>query len=116
MLQTIEAKLKEVVEPVFYGSADDVGNAALWNYIVFFRANTKRSETNKGWSDYYTVALVHEDWVPLDLVEKVVEKLEAIPGMHMAKSDIDYNYTRKPSTNAVVEIASIPFVHARKKV
>lgn len=116
MLQTIEAKLKEVLEPVFYGSADDVGNSALWDYIVFFRDKTSRSGTNKGYSDYYTIAIVHENWIPVDVVEKVVEKLESIPGMRMASGDIQYNYTRKPSTSGVVEIATISFVHAQKKV
>lgn len=116
MLQQIEAALKEVLEPVFYGSADDVGNAALWNYIVFLRDRATRSETNKGYSDYYTVAIVHENWVPVELIDAVIDKLEAISGVRMAKSEIEFNYTRKPTNNAVVEVATIPFVHARKKV
>lgn len=116
MLQTIEAKLKEVIETVYYGSADPVDNNALWRYIVFFRDRTSRSANNKGYSDYYTVGIVDENYVSVDDVEKVVEKMESIPGVRMASTDIDFNYARKPGTNAVVEIASISFVHARKKV
>lgn len=116
MLEKIEAALKEVLEPVFYGSADDVGNAALWNYIVFFRDRTSRSGTNKGYSNYYTVGIVCENYVPDEMIEATISKLETLPGVRMAASDIDFNYTRKPGTNAVVEVASISFVHALKKV
>lgn len=116
MLEKIEAALQEVLEPVFYGSADDVGNAALWNYIVFFRDRTSRSATNKGYSNYYTVGIVHENYVPDEMIEAVISKVEALPGVRMATGDIDFNYTRKPGTNAVIEVASIPFVHALKKV
>ena len=115
MLQAIEAALREVQEPVFYGSADDVGNSALWNYIVFFRDTTTRSDTNTSYTDRYTVALIHENWVPNELIDAVIEKMEAIKGMRMAKADVDFEYTRKPSTNAVIEVAVIPFIHTRKK-
>lgn len=116
MLQTIEAKLKEVMEPVYYGSADAVDNNVLWRYIVFFRDRTSRNQNNKGYSDYYTVGIVDENYVSVDDVEKVVEKMESISGVRMASTDIDFNYTRKPGTNAVVEVASLSFVHSRKKV
>lgn len=116
MLQTIERALKEVSDLVFYGSADDVGNNALWNYIVFFRERTSRSATNKGFSDYYRVGIVHENWVPDEMIDAAIEKLENIPGMRMATGDVEFNYTTKPSTNAVVEVASISFVRPRKRV
>lgn len=116
MLQTIEAVLKEVCEPVFYGTANDVSNAALWNYIVFFRDRTARSATNKGFSDYFRVGIVHENWVPAELIDAVIEKMGQIPGMRLAESDIDFDYTVKPSTSAVVEVASLLFVCPRKRV
>lgn len=116
MLEQIESALKGVLEPVFYGSAGDVSNSELWNYIVFFRDTTNRSESNLSYSDYYTVAIVHENWVPNEMIEAVISKMEALKGMRLAKADIDFEYSRKPSTNAVIEIAAIPFVHSRKKV
>lgn len=116
MLEQFEAKLREVADLVFYGSADDVGNAALWNYIVFFRDKTARSQNNTSYTDYYTVAIVHENWVPDDMIESVVTKLETLPGVRLANSDIDFNYFRKPSTNAVLEIASLSFCRGRKRV
>lgn len=116
MLKTIETKLYEVADKVYYGSADAEDNIQLWNYIVFLRDTISRTENNTGYSDYYTVAIVHENWVPQDMIDSVIENMEAIKGMRLAKADIDFNYTRKPGTNAVIEIASIPFVHSRKKV
>ncbi len=116
MLQAIETALKEVMEPVFYGSADDVSNSALWNYIVFFRDRRARNQNNTGVTDYFTVGIVHENWVPDEMLEAVIEKLEALPGIRIANTDVDFNYTRKPGTNAVIEIATLTFSRARKRV
>lgn len=117
LLKTIEAKLQEVLEPVCYGAADDSKtNTPMWKYIVFFRDRTSRSATNKGWTDYYTVAIIYENWMPVEIVEKVVEKMESISGVRLASDNIEYRYTRKPNTNAVVEVATLTFSHARKKV
>lgn len=116
MLQAIETTLREVLEPVFYGSADDVSNSALWNYIVFFRDRRSQNQNHTSITDYYTVGIVHENWVPDEMIEKVIEKLEALPGIRIAGTDVDFNYTRKPGTNAVVEIATLTFSRARKRV
>lgn len=116
MLEQLETKLREVADLVFYGSADDVENAALWNYIVFFRDRIARNPNNTGYTDYYTVAIVHENWVPDEMIEVVISKLESLPGVRLANSDIGFDYSRKPSTNAVVEIATLTFSRARKRV
>ena len=116
MLEQFESKLREVADLVFYGSADDVGNAALWNYIVFFRDRIARSPNNIGYTDYYTVAIVHENWVPNEMIEEVIAKVEALPGVRLASSDINFDYSRKPSTNAVIEIATLAFSCSRKRV
>lgn len=116
MLQAIESALREVQEPVFYGSADDVGNASLWNYIVFFRDRRARNQNNTGYTDYFTVAIIHENWVPDEMLDAVIEKLEALPGVRLANSDAAFDYTRKPGTNAVIEIATLTFSRVRKRV
>ena len=116
MLEAIESKLREVADLVFYGSADDVANNALWNYIVFFRDSLRRGANNTTLTDYFTVGVVHENWVPDEMIESVIEKMESLPGMRLANTDIEFNYSRKPSTNAVIEIASIKFSRARKRV
>lgn len=117
MLKLIESKLQEVLNPVYYGVArDDEENITLWNYIVFWRDNTKRSTNNTSFTDYYTVAIVHEDWVPHELIEQIISNLEGIPGMKLSNSEIGYNYSRKPSTKAVIEIATLTFSCPRKRV
>lgn len=117
MLKQIEEKLQEVMPTVYYGSANDDEEAVtLWNYIVFWRGRTTRNQNNTGFTDYYTVAIVHEDWVPDELIEATITKIESLPGVRLASSDIDFNYTKKPSTNAVIEIATLTFSRARKRV
>ena len=116
MLQAIETTLREMQKPVFYGSADDVGNAALWNYIVFFRDRKVRNQNNTGYTDYFTVAIIHENWVPDEMIEAVIAKIEAMPGFRLANADVSFEYTRKPGTNAVIEVASLTFTHVRKRV
>ena len=116
MLETIESALKEILERVYYGSAEEISNSSLWNYIVFFRERRARNQNNTGVTDYFTVAIVHENWVPDETLEAVIAKLEAIPGIRLANTDVDFNYTRKPGTNAVIEIATLTFSRARKRV
>lgn len=116
LLQQIEAKLREVSDLVFYGSADDEDNISLWNYVVFFRDTIRRNPNNTGFSDYYIVAIVHENWVPQEMIDNAIERLETLPGLRLAQSDIEFDYSRKPGTKAVVEAALIPFVRSRKKV
>lgn len=116
MLETFESKLKEFGLPVFYGIADPVEDGALWDYIVFSRDHTSRSQNNRGYSDYLQVALVHENYIPVGFVEEIVDKLESIPGVRLAQSDVQYIYTRKDSTNAIIELAVMVFVCPRKRV
>lgn len=114
-MQQIEAKLFEVADRVFYGSADDLENNALWNYIVFWRDSMKRSDNRTSFTDYYTVAVVQENWVTDELIESVISVMESLSGMRLANSEIDFNYSRKPGTNAVIEIATLTFCRPRKK-
>ena len=116
MLELIESKLQEVLNPVFYGTAGNVENIDLWNYIVFWRDSTKRSASNTSFTDYYTVAIIHENWVPDDLIEQIITNMESIRGVRLANSDVDFNYSRKPSTDAVIEIATLMFYCPRKRV
>lgn len=116
MLQAIETALREIQEPVFYGSADDVGNASLWNYIVFFRDRRARNQNNTGYTDYFTVAIIHENWVPDEMIDAVIVKLEALPSIRLANNDVSFDYTRKPGTNAVIEVATLTFSRVRKRV
>lgn len=116
MLKQIEEKLQAVLPTVYYGSANEDENIPIWNYIVFWRDSTKRSANNTSFTDYFTVAIVHEDWVPDEMIEQVIDSLESIPGMRLSNADVGFNYSRKPSTNAVIEIATMTFSRPRKRV
>lgn len=116
MLEQFETKLREVADLVFYGTADDIANNILWKYIVFWRSRTVRSQNNTGYTDYYSVAIVHENWIPDEMIGAVIETLEQLAGVRLASSDIEFDYTRKPSTDAVIEIATLTFSRARKRV
>lgn len=116
MLDAIKDKLLEIASPVFYGTADELKPTVLWNYIVFWRDRLARNENNTGYTDYYTVAVVQENWVPDDMISSVITAIENLPGMRLARNDISFEYTRKPSTDNVIEIALITFCKNRKQV
>lgn len=116
MLNAIEEKLQAFADKVFYGTADEVKPSELWNYIVFWRDRLARNEGNTGYTDYYNVAVVNENWVPDELISSVIEAMETLSGMRLARSDISFEYTRKPSTGQVIEIAIITFCKSRKRV
>ena len=50
------------------------------------------------------------------MIDAVIVKLEALPGMRLANTDASFDYTRKPGTNAVIEVATLTFSRARKRV
>lgn len=116
MLVEIKTALERLGFPVFYGVAEDVANNLPWTYIVFFRERISQNQNKTGFTDYYTVAIVHEDWIPDEAISDTIAALEALPGIRLASQDIDVNYTRKPGTNHVVEIATLSFSHSRKRV
>lgn len=116
MLELIESKLLEVLPTVYYSSVSEDEDITIWNYIVFRRANIKRSTNNTSFTDYYSVSIIHENWMPDELIEQVIVNMESIPGMRMANPEIALEGIRKPSTKAVVEIATMLFCRPRKRV
>lgn len=119
ILEDIEAKLKEIDPEVHYGMVtydEEAAKTKPWNYIVFNRKTMKASESKKSYSDYFEVAIVRENYIDDGLCEQVIDKMLEIAGMRLAGTDCQYNYTKKPSTNKVVELLTIEFVRARKVV
>lgn len=114
ILEDIQQKLEEVDPEIHYGMADAYENETLWNYIVFHRSIKKASSNKTGYSDYFTVHLVRENWIPEGLEEEVIKKMLEVKGMRLAGTDGTYDYTRKPNTDVVVEAFSIDFVLAKK--
>lgn len=124
MLDKIETKLNEIksyssvpMEAVAYGLLPNNEEPSRWNYIVFRRYRTRCDGTSRrDFNDYYTVSLVHEDYIPDGYVSYVIDKMKEIKGLKLADEDIPYDYTRKGGTDVIVEIATIVFTKASKGV
>lgn len=114
ILNEIQAKLKELDEHVFYGMVDNSMQKTLWNYIVFNRTNMKANPNKTGYTDYYTVHIIREEWIPEGFEIDVINKMLEINGMRLAGNDAVYSYVPKPNTNIVVEMLSIDFMKAKK--
>lgn len=115
MLEELNKALKEFasengLEKVFYGMASDRSNKMnKWNYIIL-----KRSRNAASGTIYYTITLVHEDYIPEGMEEKLVKSvLGKISGLRLS-GDIEYDYGLKNSTDLVMEAAFITFSKARK--
>ena len=114
ILDDINEKLLEVDTNVFYGAVDLNMRETVWDYIVFDRKLTKPSANQTSYSYYFSVHIVRENFIPEGLDLTVIKKMCEIPGMKLAGNDMTYDYTTKPSTNAVVEMLSIDFVRPVK--
>lgn len=116
LLEDIQSKLKEIDSNVFYGMADEEKITAEWNYIVFMRKALSINDMKQGYSDRFTVAIIRENFIPEGLEIQVIDKMLEITGMRVANPDCPYSYIKKPNTNVVVELLTIEFVRARKRV
>lgn len=117
MLKEIHDALKTLDENVYYGGVDGTDNKTprLWNYIVYLRQNTRRTGGNTGYTDYVTVAVIREEYIPEGTIERVIAAMEALPGVRLSSNDIEYTYTRKPGTGVIVEMAELVFSFPRKR-
>lgn len=116
ILEEIEAKLREVDPLVFYGKVDENKVKDDWNYIVFMRKSLEIGAQKREYSDRFVVAIIRENYIPEGLDTSVIEKMCEIHGMRIASTDCTYTYTQKPNTNTVVELLTMEFVKARKRV
>lgn len=114
ILKDIETKLKELSDEVYFGIAGGNDNDTLWNYIVFNRKTKVASKNKTGYSDYFSVHLVRENFIPEGEEEKMINKMLEISGMRLASTEGTYDYVNKPNTNVVVEAFSVDFVRAKK--
>ena len=115
ILEQIKNKLLEIDHNVFYGMVDDSMQTTLWNYIVFHRSKLSSNANKTGFSDYYSVHIIRENWIPEGMDIEVINKMLEIDGMRLAGNDGTYNYILKPKTNTVIEMLSLEFVKTRKR-
>ena len=114
MLREIEGALEEYGLPIFYGLVTEDDDLPVWNYFVHNRKELRK--TNKlDFAQYYEVHLVHEEYVPEEMVLDVIKKVETLPGVRLADIPVTYNYASKGSTGLAVEIATITFASPFKR-
>lgn len=114
ILNEIKEKLQKIDSRVFYGMVCNTVRETDWNYIVFNRKPTKIGKNRTGYSYYFSVNIIREEFIPEGLDLTVIEKMLEIPGMRLAENDMEYNYILKPNTDTVVEMLSIDFVRPVK--
>jgi hypothetical protein len=113
ILNDIKEKLKEIDNNVFYGMVDNSMKETLWNYIVFNRNKLSINQNKTSNSEYYSIHIIRENFIPEGLEIEVVNKMLEINGFRVV-GDGTYNYVEKPNTNVVVEMFSIDFVRPKK--
>lgn len=116
ILEDIQNKLKEIDRNVFYGMVDNSIRESIWDYIVFNRVSLAASANKTGYTDKFAVHIIRENYIPEGLDVEVINKMCEIDGMRLSGSDATYTYVEKPNTNTVVEMLSLEFIKARKKV
>lgn len=120
-------KIKEALKNLQMQNMDKYGNKAMygrvrskevpdnWNYIVFNRRRIAATgTTGNDFTEYFEVHIIHEDYIPENVVYDVIKELETVQGLKKAKDDIVYNYAVRQETDTVVEMATITFCHALK--
>ncbi len=110
LLTDIQTKLQELDGNVYYGAVDNSRKETKWNYIVFDRQKMSVSTNKTGYSYYFSVHIVRENFIPEGFEKTVIDKMLEIDGMRLASSDGIYDYVTKPNTNIVVEMFSVDFV------
>lgn len=114
MLNKIRDKLQEIDDNVFYGAAKDTdATKNVWNYIVFGR-NKMEPNTNKtSYTYYFDVVIVREEYIPENLIEEVIEKVEET-GLKLSGQSPEFTYRRK-NDGTVVELLTVHFLKAGKR-
>ena len=117
ILDEIKTQLETVDPNVFYGIVDDARIKELnfvCDYIVFNRVKPSYNANLTSKSDYFDVHIIRENYIPEDMDITVIEAMKKIDGVRLVADGASYNYTRKPNTNAVLEMLTLHFVRARK--
>lgn len=116
ILEDISEKLKTIDQNTFYGMVDTTQVTDEWNYIVFMRSKLSIGANKKEYSDRFSVAVVRENFIPDGLETQIIDKMCEIDGMRVSGVDGQYSYVQKPNTNTVIELLTLEFVRARKRV
>ena len=114
MLNELRDKLEEIDENVFYGAAkDNDATKNVWNYIVYGRDRMESNQNKTSFTFYYDVAIIREEYIPENLIEEVISKVEEC-GLRLASEPPEFTYQRK-NDDTVVEILKIRFCKSVKR-
>lgn len=112
----IKAKLEEIDPNVYYGRADKHDfKSKPWDYMVLACKDFNRTSNRTGYSDYFEVAIVREEFIPDGLPEQVISAMESLPKIRLAEGSHGYEYATKPDSADTVEMLVLKFVAPRKR-
>ena len=114
ILDLIEQALSTVDPNVTFGIADPKDIDAPWNYIVYFRTKARPNENKNSLTDYFTVAVIRENYVPDDVAYDIIDAMMKIPGMRLASDDMEYDYLKKDDDTRI-EVMTLSFCRAKKR-
>lgn len=115
VLSDIQTALETLGVPVYYGAVDTLSTEEVWDYVVFFRRNLSPTGGKTGIAQAYEVALVFEEYVPDEKVWECIDAMTSLPGFRLADTGGEYQYTKKPSTEQVIEILTLDFVRPLRR-
>lgn len=118
MLDQIKAALEAAFDlPVYYGTSAEASGHAVYDYIVFWRDRVAWKVGSRGdYTNYYTVALVRQNYIPEEETLTILDALRDIPGLKETSDGITYSYLTKPGTALALEVAEYHFLEAKKRV
>lgn len=97
----------------FFGLPKDSNSLKDWNIIILRRTKLKPSIKNQEGQQYYQLSVIHENYIPNQVIQKLIDKLQSKNNFgikfKVENSDIPFNYSTKTNTNVVVESATITF-------
>lgn len=111
--QRIIDAIEAAGETVYYGMAQP-GDGQPWNYTVFNRLSDARDRTRTSETEHFRIAVVREELIADEDVDKVREAVKSIRGVKDVGEGVSYQYMRQ--TNGIVtEVAEMRFSIPRKR-
>lgn len=102
----------------FYG-LPTVTSLKKWNYFIFRRKTSSRSDRGMPVQTKYLIHIIHEDFIPEGYVDKVIQALEAKDDngtkLKLCSDDITYEYITKGNSDTIIEIATIVVTHPERR-
>lgn len=110
-------ELIKIDKNTFFGLADEtfLKNTKSLDYIVYGPAGFSKAGTSgTDLTDYFTVAIIRENFVSDDLKQNVIRSMLSIPGIRLADKDAQSSFMKKGNTDTLVELLIITFAKARR--